>query len=173
MGSVGTACWVFLFKAGEGDPLFLQIKEARPSVLERYAGRSSFRNHGERVVSGYRLMQRASDMFLGWGISPRRHRFVRQLRDIKVSVRVETFRALEMEIFATWFGRALASSRARSGGAAMLRATWERATVFDKALAYADQNERDHAALERGRYARGRWRRSSRRRGETQRDREP
>jgi hypothetical protein len=110
VGSVGTACWVFLFMAGEGDPLFLQIKEARASVLERYAGKSSFRNHGQRVVNGYRLMQPASDIFLGWGFSPRRHYFVRQLRDIKISLRVETFRTLEMGIFATWCGRALALS---------------------------------------------------------------
>ena len=92
VGSVGTACWVLLFMAGEGDPLFLQVKEARASVLEPYAGASVFPNHGQRVVNGYRLMQPASDMFLGWSQGPQgRHFFVRQLRDIKISVRVETF----------------------------------------------------------------------------------
>ncbi len=70
IGSVGTACWVFLFMAGEGDPLFLQVKEARASVLEPYAGASVFPNHGQRVVNGYRLMQPASDMFLGWSPGP-------------------------------------------------------------------------------------------------------
>src|SRR5512137_2857773 len=90
IGSVGTACWVMLFMAGDGDPLFLQVKEARPSVLERYAGRSAFSNHGQRVVNGYRLMQPASDMFLGWTRGLTRDFFVRQLRDIKVSIRVET-----------------------------------------------------------------------------------
>ena len=72
VGSVGTACWVFLFMAGEGDPLFLQVKEARASVLEPYAGASVFPNHGQRVVNGYRLMQPASDMFLGWSRGPPR-----------------------------------------------------------------------------------------------------
>src|SRR5215471_14751019 len=72
IGSVGTACWVLLYMAGEGDPLFLQVKEARASVLERYAGASVFSNHGQRVVDGYRLLQPASDMFLGWTQGPKR-----------------------------------------------------------------------------------------------------
>ena len=80
IGSVGTSCWVLLLMAGEGDPLFLQIKEARASVLEPYAGASPFPNHGQRVVNGYRLMQPASDMFLGWTQGPRRHFFVHFLR---------------------------------------------------------------------------------------------
>ena len=71
VGSVGTSCWVLLFMAGEDDPLFLQVKEARTSVLEPYAGASAFPNHGQRVVDGYRLMQPASDMFLGWTQGPR------------------------------------------------------------------------------------------------------
>ena len=83
IGSVGTACWVLLFMAGEGDPLFLQVKEARASVLEAYAGKSEFSNQGQRVVHGYRLMQPSSDMFLGWSRSPKRDFFVRQLRDIR------------------------------------------------------------------------------------------
>jgi len=101
---------------GEGDPLFLQVKEARASVLEPYAGKSPFPNHGQRVVNGYRLLQPASDMFLGWTVGARGwHFFVRQLRDIKISIRVETFGASEMDIYATWCGRALALSHARSG----------------------------------------------------------
>ena len=154
VGSVGTACWVFLFTAGEGDPLFLQIKEARASVLEPYAGASVFPNHGQRVVNGYRLMQPASDIFLGWTHGPKRHYFVRQLRDIKLSLRVETFGAPEMGIFATWCGRALALSHARSGTPVTLSGYMGRSDVFDNALAafalaYADQNEKDHAALKR------------------------
>jgi len=154
IGSVGTSCWVLLFMAGQGDPLFLQVKEARPSVLEAYAGKSLFSNHGQRVVNGYRLMQPSSDMFLGWCRSPRRDFFVRQLRDVKISVRVETFGASEMDLYAAWCGRALALSHARSGSASMLSGYMGKSEVFDEAIAtfsmaYADQNEKDHAALER------------------------
>lgn len=156
IGSVGTSCWVLLLTAGEGDPLFLQIKEARASVLEPYAGASVFSNHGQRVVDGYRLMQPASDMFLGWGQGVRHHLdyFVRQLRDIKISIRVETFRTPELDLYATWCGRALALSHARSGSSVLLSGYMGRSDTFDKAiaafsLAYADQSESDHAALER------------------------
>jgi uncharacterized protein (DUF2252 family) len=154
IGSVGTACWVLLFMAGEGDPLFLQIKEARPSVLEAYAGKSTFANHGQRVVNGYRLMQPSSDMFLGWSRGPKRDFFVRQLRDVKISVRVETFGASEMNLYAGWCGRALALSHARSGLSATLSGYMGKSETFDEAIAtfsmaYADQNEKDHAALER------------------------
>lgn len=157
IGSVGTACWVILLMAGEDDPLFLQVKEARTSVLEPYAGASSFPNHGQRVVNGYRLMQPASDMFLGWTQGTgalKRHFFIRQLRDIKISVRVETFGAAELNLYATWCGRALAISHARSGNSAMLSGYMGKSDTFDQAIAsfsmaYADQNEKDHAALER------------------------
>jgi len=154
IGSVGTACWVFLFMAGEGDPLFLQIKEARASVLAPYAGASVFPNHGQRVVNGYRLMQPASDMFLGWSRGPQRDYFVRQLKDIKISVRVETFGAPEMNLYATWCGRALALSHARSGCSVTLSGYMGKSDTFDRAIAafsvaYADQNEKDHAALKR------------------------
>lgn len=156
IGSVGTACWVMLLMAGEGDPLFLQVKEARASVLEPFAGRSPFHNHGQRVVNGYRLMQPASDMFLGWvrGVRDKRHYFIRQLRDIKISVRVETFGAPEMDLYATWCGRALALSHARAGSSILLSGYMGRSDTFDRAiadfsLAYADQAEKDHAALER------------------------
>ncbi len=154
IGSVGTSCWVLLFTAGEGDPLFLQVKEARASVLEPFAGRSVFKNHGQRVINGYRLMQPASDIFLGWTSGPRRDFFVRQLRDIKISIRVETFGRTEMQVYATWCGRALALSHARAGHPAVLTGYMGKSDVLDQAiasfaLAYADQNERDHAALER------------------------
>ena len=154
VGSVGTSCWVFLFMASEGDPLFLQVKEARPSVLEPYAGKSVFPNRGQRVVDGYRRMQPASDMFLGWSEGPKRHFFIRQLRDMKLSVRVEIFGRAEMEIYAGWCGRALALSHARSGNPSTLCGYMGKSDVFDNAIvafsmAYADQNESDHAALER------------------------
>jgi uncharacterized protein (DUF2252 family) len=154
VGSVGTLCWVFLLMAGEGDPLFLQVKEARASVLEPYAGESVFANHGQRVVNGYRLMQPASDMFLGWSRGPKRDFFFRQLRDMKLSIMVETLDQAEMGIYAGWCGKALALSHARSGSAATLSGYMGKSDALDKAiasfsLAYADQNEKDHAALDR------------------------
>ncbi len=154
VGSVGTACWVLLFMAGDADPLFLQVKEARASVLEPYAGKSSFPNHGQRVVDGYRRMQPASDMFLGWSRGPRRDFFIRQLRDMKIGPTVETFGQAEMDIYAGWCGKALALSHARSGNSAMLSGYMGRSDAMDKAIAafsvaYADQNEKDHAALDR------------------------
>ncbi len=154
VGSVGTLCMVILLTAGDGDPLFLQVKEARTSVLEPYAGASVFPNHGQRVVNGYRLMQPASDMFLGWSQGPKRDFFFRQLRDIKISVMVETFGQAEMEMYAEWCGRALALAHARSGKAAALSGYMGKSDAFDKAIAafsfaYADQNEKDHAALMR------------------------
>jgi hypothetical protein len=153
VGSVGTLCWVLLFTAADDDPLFLQVKEARTSVLEPYAGASVYPNSGHRIVDGYRRMQPASDMLLGWSYGPKRHFFVRQLRDMKLSLMVETFGQLEMNIFAGWSGKALALSHARSGNSAMLSGYMGRSDVFDRAIAsfslgYADQNEADHAALE-------------------------
>jgi Uncharacterized protein conserved in bacteria (DUF2252) len=154
IGSVGTACWVLLFMDGEGDPLFLQLKEARASVLEPYAGSSPFRNHGQRVVNGYRLIQPASDIFLGWTRGPARDFFLRQLRDIKISLRIETFGRAEMGLYAGWCGEALALSHARSGSSAALSGYMGKSDAFDQAIAafgmaYADQNEKDHAALAR------------------------
>lgn len=153
IGSVGTACWVLLFTAGDGDPLFLQAKEARASVLEPFAGKSVFSNHGQRVVNGYRMMQSASDMFLGWTEGLRhRHYYIRQLRDIKISIRVETFGATEMTLYAGWCGKALALAHARSGHAALLSGYMGKSDTLDQAIAafsmaYADQNEKDHSAL--------------------------
>ncbi len=155
IGSVGTACWVFLFMAADDDPLFLQIKEARASVLEPYAGKSVFPNSGQRVVDGYRIIQPAGDIFLGWCQGPKRDFFIRQLRDTKISARVETFGCAEMNLYARWCGRALALSHARSGKPAVLSGYMgTNNDVFDRAiaafsLAYADQNDKDHAALER------------------------
>lgn len=155
IGSVGTSCSVLLLMSREDDPIFLQVKEARASVLEPFAGASVFENHGQRVVNGYRLMQPVSDIFLGWtqGTNNKLHYFVRQLKDIKISLRVESFGAQEMEIYAGWCGRALALSHARSGNSAILSGYMGKSDVFDNAvaefsMAYADQNESDHAALE-------------------------
>jgi uncharacterized protein (DUF2252 family) len=154
IGSVGTSCWVFLLMAAGDDPLFLQIKEARASVLEPYAGKSEFPNSGQRVVNGYRIIQPAGDIFLGWCRGPKRDFFVRQLRDTKISARVETFGSAEMNLYAQWCGRALALSHARSGNRAMLSGYMGNNDVFDRAiaafsLAYADKNEKDHEALAR------------------------
>ena len=154
VGSVGTFCMVLLLTADENDPLFLQVKEARASVLEAYTGASVFPNHGQRVVNGYRLMLPASDMFLGWSQTPKRDFFFRQLRDTKISVRVETFDASEMELYATWCGRALALSHARFGNSAILSGYMGKSDEFDRAItkfsvAYADQNEQDYAAFDK------------------------
>ena len=152
VGSVGTRCWVLLLMAGDDDPLFLQVKEARASVLEPYVGKSVFANQGQRVVDGYRRMQPSSDMFLGWSRGPSRDFFVRQLRDMKLGPLVEIFGQTEMDFFATWCGKALALAHARSGNSAMISGYLGKSDVMDKALAafaqaYADQNEKDHAAL--------------------------
>ena len=155
VGSVGTACWMMLLMAGEGDPLILQVKEARASVLEAYAGKSVFPNHGQRVVNGHRLMQPASDIFLGW-IKGRggRHFYIRQLRDVKIKFAVETFDTARMILFAQSCGYSLALSHARSGAPAVISGYLGKSDAIDKALAvfsiaYADQNEKDHAVLKR------------------------
>ncbi len=155
VGSVGTYCWMMLLMAGEGDPLILQVKEARASVLEAYAGKSVFPNHGQRVVNGHRLMQPASDIFLGWSEGRQgRHFYVRQLRDVKIKFAVETFDKARMIVFADCCGYSLALSHARSGDAALISGYLGQSDRFDKAIAefsvaYADQNEKDHAALKR------------------------
>ncbi len=155
VGSVGTGCWMMLLVAGEGDPLILQVKEARASVLEAYAGKSVYPNHGQRVVNGNRLMQPASDIFLGWTEGRQgRHFYVRQLRDVKIKFAVETFDKARMIVFAQCCGYSLALSHARSGDAAMISGYLGKSDTFDKAIAafsiaYADQNEKDHAALKR------------------------
>jgi uncharacterized protein (DUF2252 family) len=156
IGSVGTACWIALLTDGEGDALILQLKEARRSVLEPYAGKSVFASHGERVVAGHRFMQPASDIFLGWmSDKSGRHFYVRQLRDFKIKFAVETFGRAAMKLFAYWCGYSLALSHARSGDPAVISGYLGRSERFDVALgafacAYADQNERDYAELKRG-----------------------
>jgi len=155
VGSVGTVCSVALLMASAEDPLFLQVKEARPSVLEAHAGESVYGNHGQRVVVGHRLMQSASDIFLGWTREEGgRHFYVRQLRDVKIKFRVEEFKASKMLQFADWCGATLARAHARSGEPAVISGYLGKSDVFDRAVAafavaYADQTERDHARLER------------------------
>jgi uncharacterized protein (DUF2252 family) len=153
VGSVGTWCGIALLLAGEKDPLFLQIKEARASVLEPYAGKSAFANHGQRVVNGCRLMQSASDLFLGWTAGRGgRHFYIRQLRDVKIKMLVETFSRSAMREYAGVCGWALARAHARSGPPAAISGYLGKSDKFDQAiadfsLAYADQSERDHELL--------------------------
>ena len=155
VGSVGTRCWVLLLTDGAGDPLFLQVKEARESVLEPYAGKSQFGNHGQRVVNGHRLMQPASDIFLGWTKGEGGHEhYVRQLRDIKVKPAVETFGKTEMMLYANWCGQSLALSHARSGDPSIISGYLGKSDEIDNAIAtfsllYAEQNEADYALFKR------------------------
>ncbi len=153
VGSVGTVCAVMLMMASENDPLFLQIKQARPSVLEAYAGKSAYANHGQRVVVGCKLMQSASDLFLGWtkGQSGR-HFYVRQLKDMKMKPLVELFAPRVMRHYARVCGWILARSHARSGEPAIITGYMGKSDKFDQAIAdfstaYADQSERDHKTL--------------------------
>ena len=159
VGSVGTQAWVGLLVGRDGsDPLFLQMKEAQASVLERFLTRSRYRNHGQRVVAGQRLMQAASDIFLGWdqvrGLDGQaRDFYVRQLRDWKASVDPEVMRPKGMAVYAKLCGWTLARAHARSGDRIAIAAYLGISTKFDNAIAdfaeaYADQNERDHQALQ-------------------------
>lgn len=153
VGSVGTVCSILLLMAAEDDPLFLQIKEANASVLEPYAGKSVYTNHGERVVRGCLLMQSASDLFLGWTEGERgRHFYARQLRDMKIKPMVELFGPVDMAQYADICGFTLARAHARSGESALISGYLGQSDTFDKAIAafsiaYADQSEKDHALL--------------------------
>ena len=153
VGSVGTRCYVALLLGnGTNDPLFLQIKEARASVYEPYVGRSAFSNHGERVVMGQRLMQASSGIFLGWTRLGPIDFYIRQLRDMKLSVDISTLSEGGFNEYAKFCGWALARAHARSGDPAMISGYLGQKDVFDQAIAtfaelYADQAERDHAAL--------------------------
>jgi uncharacterized protein (DUF2252 family) len=152
VGSVGTQCWVALMMTADQDPLFLQFKQAIASVLEPYAGKSEYANHGERVVAGQRLMQAASDIFLGWTSSSDADFYVRQLRDAKISPAVDTFDAPMFEVFARCCGWTLARAHAKTGDSSAIRGYLGKSDKFDEAVAdfaklYADQTERDHDAL--------------------------
>jgi uncharacterized protein (DUF2252 family) len=154
IGSVGTLCMVALMMSVADNPLFLQFKQANASVLEAYAGESAYPHHGQRVVMGQRLMQPASDLFLGWVTGPEGRQFyVRQLRDVKLSPLVETYDAAMLSIYAQACGWVLARAHAKAGDPwAISGYLGKKSTQFDEAmgqfaLAYADQAERDHAAL--------------------------
>ncbi|HEX3238505.1 MAG TPA: DUF2252 domain-containing protein [Solirubrobacterales bacterium] len=158
VGSVGTRAWVvMLIGADESDPLFLQAKEAEASVLEPYAGASRYRNHGRRVVEGQRLMQAASDIFLGWcratGIDGRERDFyVRQLWDWKRSAEVESLSPSGFDVYARICGWTLARAHARSGDRVAIGSYLGGGDSFDRAIAafseaYAECNLRDHEAL--------------------------
>jgi uncharacterized protein (DUF2252 family) len=153
VGSVGTYCAILLLMASEQDPLFLQVKQARPSVLEAYAGKSRHANHGERIVHGCRMMQSASDLFLGWVEGQAgRHFYVRQLKDMKLKPMVEAFTPSVMLEYAGLCGWALAHAHARSGEPVKISGYLGIGDKFDKAIAdfavaYADQSERDHDVL--------------------------
>ncbi|WP_030213416.1 DUF2252 domain-containing protein [Streptomyces bikiniensis] len=154
VGSVGTRCFVLLLEGrDEGDPLILQIKEAGPSVLEEYLAPTAYPHQGQRVVCGQRLIQAASDIFLGWMTGPeQRHFYWRQLRDMKGSAEVETMSPAMLRDYARLCGRALARAHARSGDRVAIAAYLGGSDVFDRAvadfaLAYAHQNADDYAAL--------------------------
>ncbi|XKF82987.1 DUF2252 domain-containing protein [Humibacillus xanthopallidus] len=158
VGSVGTRAWIILLLGRDGqDPLFLQAKEAQESVLERFAGRSKYPNHGQRVVAGQRLMQAASDIFLGWqrvtGLDGQsRDFYLRQLRDWKGSADVDNMTSSLMAAYARICGATLARAHARSGDRIAIAAYLGTSDTFDRAIAdfsatYADQNDRDHQAL--------------------------
>jgi uncharacterized protein (DUF2252 family) len=153
VGSVGRRCWIALLMSASNDPLFLQFKEAVESVLEPYAGKSAYTHHGQRVVMGQRRMQPASDLFLGWvtGVNGKQF-YVRQLRDAKIKPMVETFDSEILLIYAKACGWVLARAHAKAGDAMTISGYLGNSGQFDEAigdfsLAYADQAERDHAAL--------------------------
>ena len=161
VGSVGTRAWIALFLGvDELDPLFLQIKEAQPSVLEQFAGKSAYSNCGQRVVAGQRLMQATSDIFLGWqhvssGLDGQERDFyVRQLKDWKGSFAFESAAPAGAAAYGKACGWTLARAHARSGDRVAIASYLGKSDVFDQAIAdfaetYADQNERDYDALDR------------------------
>ncbi len=158
VGSVGTRCYIMLLLGRDtSDPLFLQTKEAQASVLERFAGKSTYPHHGQRVVAGQRLMQAATDIFLGWqrmtgGDGVTRDYYVRQFQDWKGSADVDTMLAPGAMLYARICGATLARAHARWGDRIAIASYLGKGNAFDRAIAafsaaYADQNERDYAAF--------------------------
>ena len=153
IGSVGTRCYIALLFSEDNHPLILQVKEACPSVLEPYTAKSQYENQGQRVVTGQRLMQSSSDIFLGWTRGRGGNNFyLRQLRDMKFSLPIEGVSAVQLQRYAEFCGWTLARAHAKSGDAATISGYLGKGDQFDLALgefaiAYADQTERDHAAL--------------------------
>ena len=152
VGSVGTRAFIVLLQGRDAqDPLFLQIKEATASVLEPHVRKSRYRQHGERVVQGQRMMQAASDIYLGWtkGLDVRRHFYWRQLRDMKGSAVVEAMTPLALTFYARICGWTLARAHARSGDPVAMAEYLGASDAFDESITdfsqrYADQNERDY-----------------------------
>ena len=150
VGSVGTACSIILLMASDSDPLFLQVKQANASVLEPYAGKSLHANHGQRVVHGCRMMQSASDIFLGWTEGDLgRQVYIRQLKDMKIKTMIEVFTPSIMQEYAAVCGWTLAHAHARSGEPTKISGYLGKSDAFDEAIAdfaraYADQSEQDH-----------------------------
>src|SRR5512132_3117118 len=156
VGSVGTRAFIALLQGrDQQDPLFLQVKEATASVLEGHLPKSRYKQHGERVVCGQRMMQAASDIFLGWtqAKTPTIHHFYwRQLRDMKGSAEVETMKPIALAVYADSCGGTLARAHARSGDPTAIAAYLGEDDQFDRSIAafserYADQNERDYQAF--------------------------
>lgn len=153
IGSVGTRCFVGLFFSAENHPLLMQFKEARASVLEPYARPSTYDNNGQRIVTGQRLIQASSDMFLGWTRGQRGFDFyARQLRDMKFSVPLEGITPVQLRRYAELCGWTLARAHAKSGDAAVITGYLGRSEAFDRAISefsvtYADQNEADYQKL--------------------------
>jgi uncharacterized protein (DUF2252 family) len=155
VGSVGTRCGIILLISGKGDPLFLQFKEARQSVLEPYCGAGPWDHAGKRVVIGQRAIQAAGDMFLGWATSTGKYKkqfYFRQLSDAKIKPVIEIMKPVNLKGYASLCGRVLARAHARTADPVVLTGYMGKSTAFEDALAdfsvaYAKQNERDHAAL--------------------------
>ncbi len=153
VGSVGTMCAVYLFLTADGDPLFLQIKEARASVLEPYAGKSNYSNHGQRVVAGQHLMQTASDIFTGWTqVESGRHFYIRQLRDMKISANLDDWDEGMLGEYGRMCAHALAHAHARSGDPAAIAGYMGSSSKFEDAVSefaieYCAQNQSDYREL--------------------------
>ena len=155
VGSVGTRAFIALLQGrDEQDPLFLQVKEATRSVLEDHLPKSKFKQPGERVVQGQRMMQAASDIFLGWtkGVQDNRYLYWRQLRDMKGSAIVEGMKPLGMTFYADACGWTLARAHARSGDPIAIAAYLGKSDKFERSITdfserYADQNEKDYEAF--------------------------
>src|SRR5499433_51584 len=152
VGSVGTHCYIALAMDAKGRSLFLQVKQATTSVIEPYTRRSSLQHHGRRVVEGQKIMQAASDPFLGWSTEGNRHYYVRQFRDMKGSMNIEKLDAATLMEYAALCGAILARAHAQTTEPAVIAGYLGNGPPFDEAmgrfaLAYARQNEADHAAL--------------------------
>jgi len=152
VGSVGTFCALLLLADDRGNELLLQVKEARASVLEPYVGAQPYATHGERVVTGQRMIQAVSDVLLGWTEIDDRSLYVRQYRDMKTAPDLTALGAAELADYASHCGWALARAHARTGDARPVADYLGRGDAYDSAVAafaraYADQTERDHAAF--------------------------